>query len=87
MAEERQGLQDRHGIRKNGRDDRLESGLPTRLCSLRNLLRRPLLTLVVTVLTDKILGAVCVVLVISRRDGICIQKNIAMVVFVRSKRL
>lgn len=60
-----------------------ESGLPTELSSLGDV--RRLLTLAVTVLTDKILRAICVVLIISRMRWHLYSKNTAMVVFCKAK--
>lgn len=46
-----------------------------------------LLLTVVTVLAEEVLGAVGIVLVVSGRDGICVQKNILVAAFLPSKRL
>lgn len=53
-----------HGIAEGRQTTGEGRGSPRALLS-RDLRRRLLLTLVVTVLTDKILGAICVVLIIS----------------------
>lgn len=52
-----------NSIPRSRQGDSYESGLPTELSSLGD--DRRLLTLAVTVLTDKILRAICVVLIIS----------------------
>ena len=52
-----------NSIPRSRQGDSYESGLPTELSSLGDV--RRLLTLAVTVLTDKILRAICVVLIIS----------------------
>ena len=54
-----------NSIPRSRQGDSYESGLPTELSSLGDVRRRQLLTLAVTVLTDKILRAICVVLIIS----------------------
>lgn len=82
---DRAGNSEGQGTRHRSWRSRQETGDRRQAGLLSGTFGGRLLTLVAPVLTDKVFGAICVVLVISRRDGICIQKNIRVDALARAK--